>query len=131
MRLQNVAALFGLILLASTAVGPARADPVRDRRDETLAAIRPAGEAAGMARACGVDPTPITSALQDLLQRSQLAQPAVAGALRDYHESESRMTKAALAVPGPLPCGDIHSLLRDTVRLLGNVGESRAVDRDQ
>ncbi len=75
-------------------------------------------------RACGgVDPTAISAAVNDLLERVPLGKPALAALLVSYEANEARMTQNTLAVPGAPPCGDVRILVQDTVRDLNAVGQ--------
>ena len=110
-------------ILTATGTASARADGAGDLRDAAIAEIEAAGGAAGLVQACGVDPTPISAAVHDLLKRVPLTPPRQAALLVSYQASESRMTRNTLAVPGAPPCGDVRILVQDTVRDLNAIGQ--------
>lgn len=103
--------------------GPALADSAGDLRQAAIAEVEAAGSSAGLMRACGVDPTPITSAVNDLLKRVPLERPAEAALLVRYKANETRMTQNTLAISGAPPCGDLRILVQDTVRDLNAIGQ--------
>ena len=74
-------------------------------------------------RACGVDPTPITAAVNELLKRVALSPATQAALLVSYQANETRMTQNTLAIPGAPPCGDLRILVQDTVRDLNAIGQ--------
>jgi hypothetical protein len=123
---------FGRLLtaVALTAIlggaGLARADSAGDLRQAAISEVEAAGSSAGLVRACGVDPTPISAAVDDLLQRVPLGKPAQAALLVSYRANETRMTQNTLAIPGAPPCGDVRILVQDTVRDLNAVGQAEA-----
>ena len=110
-------------ILTATGTASARADSAGDLREAATAEIEAAGSASGLVRACGVDPTPITAAVHDLLKRVPLSPPSQAALLVSYEANEARMTQNTLAVPGAPPCGDVRILVQDTVRDLNAVGQ--------
>ena len=111
-----------LALLAALGVAaPAVADPSEDLRNAAIAQIDEAGDSAGLARACGIDPTPITAAVKELLHRVPLDSPSEVNALARYRATESHSTRDALAGPGAPPCGDLHSVVQDAVRGLNAI----------
>jgi hypothetical protein len=110
-----------LALLAGAA--PAWADSAGDLRQAAITEVEAAGSSAGLVQACGVEPTAISAAVNDLLERVPLERPAEAALLIRYQANESRMTRNTLAVPGAPPCGDIRILVQDTVRDLNAVGQ--------
>ena len=85
--------------------------------------VEAAGSSAGLVQACGVDPTPISAAVNDLLKRVPLSPSAEAAVLVSYQANETRMTRNTLAIPGAPPCGDIRILVQDTVRHLNAIGQ--------
>jgi hypothetical protein len=113
------------LLAVLTGAGLARADSAGDLRQAAIAEVGAAGSASGLVRACGVDPTPITAAVNDLLKRVPLGRPTEAALLVRYKANETRMTQNTLAIPGAPPCGD-RSLLQETVRGLNSVGRPEA-----
>jgi hypothetical protein len=113
-------------ILAGAGAGVARADSASDLRQAAIAEVQSAGSSAGLVRACGVDPTPITAAVNDLLKRVPLSPPAQAALLVRYEANETRMTQNTLAIPGAPPCGDLRILVQDTVRDLNAVGQPEA-----
>jgi hypothetical protein len=116
-----------LVALAAILAGAglARADS-GDLREAAIAEVESAGSSAGLMRACGVDPTPITAAVNDLLKRVPLSRPAEAAVLVRYRANETLMTQNTLAIPGAPPCGDLRTLVQDTVRGLNAVGQPEA-----
>jgi hypothetical protein len=114
------------LLAALAGTGPAWADSAGDLRQAAIAEVEAAGSASGLVRACGVDPTPITAAVNDLLKRVALSSPARAALLVRYQADETRMTQNTLAIPGAPPCGDLRILVEDTVRDLNAVGQPEA-----
>ena len=110
-------------ILTATGTVSARADSASDLRQAAIAEVEAAGGSAGLMRACGVDPTPITAAVNDLLKRVPLTPPSQAALLVSYHANETRMTQNTLAIPGAPPCGDLRILVQDTVRDLNAVGQ--------
>jgi len=116
-----------LALLAALGVAaPAVADPSEDLRNAAIAQIDEAGDSAGLARACGIDPTPITAAVKELLHRVPLDSPSEVNALARYRATESHSTRDALAAPGASPCGDLHSIVQDAVRGLNAISGPEA-----
>jgi 2-oxoisovalerate dehydrogenase E1 component len=67
-------------ILTATGTVSARADSASDLRQAAIAEVEAAGSSAGLMRACGVDPTPITAAVNDLLKRVPLSPAAEAAA---------------------------------------------------
>ena len=114
------------LLAVLTGAGQARADSAGDLRQAAIAEVVAAGSASGLVRACGVDPTPISAAVNDLLTRVPLGRPAQAALLVRYQANETRMTQNTLAIPGAPPCGDLRILVQDTVRELNAVGQPEA-----
>jgi hypothetical protein len=121
----NILPLFALAAILAGA-GPAGADSgadsASDLRQAAVAEVEAAGSSAGLMRACGVDPTPITAAVNELLKRVPLSRPASAALLVRYKANETRMTENTLAIPGAPPCGELRPLVQDTVRHLNAVG---------
>ena len=93
-----------------------------NRNQDVIAELRAAGAAAGLARACGVDPRPITTAAERAFTRLQLDPAARSAALARYRASEAHMTSRTLAVPGAPPCGDLPDVVRGAVRHLDALG---------
>jgi hypothetical protein len=114
------------LLAGLTGTGQARADSAGDLRQAAIAEVEAAGSASGLVRACGVDPTPISAAVNDLLKRVPLGRPAQAALLVRYQTNETRMAQNTLAIPGAPPCGDLRILVQDTVRDLNAVGQPEA-----
>ncbi len=110
-------------ILAGAGAGVARADSASDLRQAAVAEAEAAGSSAGLVQACGVDPTPISAAVNDLLKRVPLSPSAEAAVLVSYQANETRMTRNTLAIPGAPPCGDIRILVQDTVRGLNAIGQ--------
>src|SRR3981189_313119 len=73
-------------------IGTARAGQSGGLRQTVVAAVSNAGSAAGLARACGVDPRPIAAAAEQLFHRLRLDQAAQATALAGYPAHEARLT---------------------------------------
>ncbi len=120
-----------LILLAAVAgVVPARADPAEELRAAAVREIGSAGSAAGLSRACGVDPAPITAAIHELLHRIPLDGGAESAALGTYRANETRMTANLTAIPGARPCEDLDSVMQQTVRGLNAIGAPQSAARD-
>jgi hypothetical protein len=120
---RRILPLFALAaILAGAGAGLARADSASDLRQAAIAEVESAGSSAGLMRACGVEPTPITAAVNDLLKRVPLSRPAEAALLVRYKANETRMTENTLAISGAPPCGDLRILVQDTVRRLNAVG---------
>ena len=117
-------------ILTATGTVSARADSAGDLRQAAIAEVEAAGSSAGLMRACGVDPTPITAAVNDLLKRVPLDQPAQAALLARYVANETRMTQNTLAIPGAPPCGDLRILVQDAVRDLNAVGQPESLEAD-
>ena len=117
-------------ILTATGTVSARADSAGDLRQAAIAEVEAAGGSAGLMRACGVDPTPITAAVNDLLKRVPLTPPSQAALLVSYHANETRMTQNTLAIPGAPPCGDLRILVQDTVRDLNAVGQPESAAAD-
>jgi hypothetical protein len=114
------------LLAVLTGAGLARADSAGDLRQAAIVEVEAAGSASGLVGACGVDPTPISAAVKDLLKRVPLGRPAQTALLVRYHANETRMTQNTLAIPGAPPCGDLRILVQDTVRDLNAVGQPEA-----
>lgn len=119
--LKNILPALAFLAALGAAV-PALAGPDEDLRDTALAQIGEAGGLAGLARACGIDPTPITAAVKELLKRVPLDSPSEVNALARYRANESHTTRDALAAPGAPPCGDLHSVVQNAVRDLNAIG---------
>ena len=119
------------LLAALAAAVPAIAGDDRDLRDQAIAQIDEAGSSAGLARACGVDPTPITAAVKQLLKRVSLDGPSRADALARYRANEAHMTRDALATPGAPPCAELSTLLRDAVRDLNAIAAPEVTARSE
>jgi hypothetical protein len=117
-------------ILTATGTVSARADSADDLRQAAIAEIEAAGSSAGLVRACGVDPTPITAAVKDLLKRVPLSPPTQAALLVSYEANETRMTQNTLAIPGAPPCGDLRILVQDTVRDLNAVGQPESPEAE-
>jgi hypothetical protein len=117
-------------ILTATGTVSARADGADDLRQAAIAEIEAAGSSAGLVRACGVDPTPITAAVKDLLKRVPLSPPTQAALLVSYEANETRMTQNTLAIPGAPPCGDLRILVQDTVRDLNAVGQPESPEAE-
>jgi hypothetical protein len=111
------------LLAVLAGAGQARADSAGDLRQAAIVEVEAAGSASGLVRACGVDPTPITAAVNDLLKRVPLGRPTEAALLVRYKANETRMTQNTLAIPGAPHCGDLRSLVQGTVRGLNSVGQ--------
>ena len=109
-------------------VGAARAGQYNDLRQTVVVAVSNAGSAAGLARACGIDPRPIAAAAEQLFRRLQLDQAAQATALAGYRANEASMTASALANPEAPLCTN-KSLLRETVQALDSVGVRQSAAR--
>jgi hypothetical protein len=117
-------------ILTATGTVSARADSADDLRQAAITEIEAAGSSAGLVRACGVDPTPITAAVKDLLKRVPLSPPTQAALLVSYEANETRMTQNTLAIPGAPPCGDLRILVQDTVRDLNAVGQPESPEAE-
>jgi hypothetical protein len=117
-------------ILTATGTVSARADSASDLRQAAIAEVEAAGGSAGLMRACGVEPTPISSAVNDLLKRVPLTPPSQAALLVSYHANETGMTQNTLAIPGAPPCGDLRILVQDTVRDLNAVGQPESTEAD-
>jgi hypothetical protein len=126
MMLPAVTLLTVATLLSDTSA--ARASQYDALRQAAVAAVNGAGSAAGLARACGVDPRPIAAAAQQLFHRLQLDQAAQATALAGYRANEARMTASMLAKPDASLCTN-KSLLRETVQGLDSVGMRQSAAR--
>ena len=114
------------LLAVLAGAGQARADSAGDLRQAAIVEVEAAGSASGLVRVCGVDPTPISAAVDDLLKRVPLGSPAQAALLVRYKANEARMTQSTIAIPGAPPCGDLRTLAQDTVRHLNAVGQPGA-----
>jgi hypothetical protein len=119
------------VLAALAGAAPAIAGDDSDLRDQALAQIDEAGSSAGLARACGVDPTPITAAVKQLLKRVPLDSPSETNALARYRANEAHMTRDALAASGAPPCGDLRSVVRDAVRDLNVIAAPEMTARSE
>ena len=119
------------MLAALVAAVPAIAGDDSDLRDQAIAQIDEAGGSAGLARACGVDPTPITAAVKQLLTRVSLDSPSETNALARYRANEAHMTRDALAAPGAPPCAELSTLLRDAVRDLNAIATLEVTARSE
>ena len=129
-RLKTI--LPALAMLAALAVAaPAIAGGDSDLRDQAIAQIDEAGSSAGLARVCGVDPTPITAAVKQLLKRVSLDGPSRTDALARYRANEAHMTKDALGTPGAPPCAELSTLLRDAVRDLNAIAVPEVTARSE
>src|SRR5690242_7501783 len=64
--------LLAVVLLATGAATSALAGPSDELRRTAIAQVAVAGSVAGLARACGVEPTPITAAIRQMFNRLQL-----------------------------------------------------------
>jgi len=115
-------------ILTATGTAGARADSASDLRDAAIAEVEAAGGAAGLVQACGVEPTAITAAVHDLLKRIPLTPPRQTALLVSYQANETRMTRNTLAVPGAPPCGDVRTLVQDTVRDLNAIGQPQPAE---
>ena len=91
------------LLAALAAAVPAIAGDDSDLRDQAIAQIDAAGGSAGLARACGVDPTPITAAVKQLLKRIPLDSPSETNALARYRANEAHMTRMLSPPPALRP----------------------------
>jgi hypothetical protein len=119
------------LLAALAAAVPAIAGDDSDLRDQAIAQIDAAGGSAGLARACGVDPTPITAAVKHLLKRIPLDSPSETNALARYRANEAHMTQDALATPGAPPCAELSTVLRDAVRELNAIAAPEVTARSE
>lgn len=126
--LPAVALLTATSLLSD--IGAARAGQYDGLREAAVVAVSDAGSAAGLARACGVDPRPITAAAEQLFRRAHLDQAAQATALAGYRANEARMTVSVLAKPEASLCTNAR-LLRETVRALDSIGMRQSVARPE
>ena len=119
------------MLAALGAAVPAIAGDDSELRDQALAQIDEAGSSAGLARACGVDPTPITAAVKQLLKRVSLDSPSETNALARYRANEAHMTREALTTPSAPPCIELSSVLRDAVRDLNAIATPEVTARSE
>ena len=119
------------VLTALAAAAPAIAGDDSDLRDQAIAQIDEAGSSAGLAQACGVDPTPITAAVKQLLKRVALDSPSKTNALARYRANEAHMTRDALATSGTPPCAELSTLLRDSVRDLNAIAVPEVTARSE
>src|SRR5258708_30690559 len=111
-------------------IGTARAGQSDGLRQTAVAAVSSAGSAAGLARACGVDPRPIAAAAEQLFHRLRLDQAAQATALAGYRANEARMTASVLARPDASLCTN-EKLVRETVQALDSVGPRQSAARSE
>jgi hypothetical protein len=128
MILPAVALLTVATLLSG--IGAARAGQYDGLRQTAVAAVSGAGSAAGLARACGIDPRPIAAAAEQLFRRLQLDRAAQATARAGYRANEARMTASVLANPEASLCKN-ERLVRDTVRALDSVGIRQSAARPE
>jgi hypothetical protein len=117
---RSLSILTFLAVLAG-ALPASAADPDARHQDATEQ-IALAGSAAGLARACGVDPRPITAAVNDVFGRLGYTGAERAEALSRYRANEARMTASLPAAPDSSACSDPRGLLRDPIRGLGAIG---------
>jgi hypothetical protein len=123
--------LLAVVLLATGAATSALAGPSDELRRTAIAQVAVAGSVAGLARACGVEPTPITAAIRQMFNRLQLDGTTEAAALARYHASESRMTRETQGIPGAPPCTDLYATMQQTVIDLGSVGTQKSAARPE
>ena len=129
--MRTKTALLAAILLAAGATATAFAGTREELRRTAIANVAVAGSVAGLARACGVEPTPITAAIRQMFNRLQLDDAAKATALARYHASESRMTRETQGIPGAPPCTDLYATMQQTVIDLGSVGAQKSAARPE
>jgi hypothetical protein len=111
-----------LLVVVSVSMPAMAGEPIElDQR--VMVQIGLAGDSAGLARACGVEPAPIGAAIRQLLGQIGLDRRTEAAALRQYRENEAQMTRVALAIPGGLPCKSLPTLVRDAVNHLNAVAD--------
>jgi hypothetical protein len=116
---RPVAALVAATTLLSS-VGAAYGAQHDDLDPAAIVAVGEAGSAAGLARACSVDPQPIAAAVAQLFRRLELDPAAKAKALARYRANEAQMTanvRDQLKAPF---CADRY-LLRRTVHDLNTM----------
>ena len=129
--MRTKAALLAVVLLAAGAATTAFAGPPDELRRTAIARVAVAGSVAGLARACGVEPTPITAAIREMFDRLQLDGMAEATALARYNASESRMTRETQGIPGAPPCTDLYATMQETVIDLDSVWAQKSAARPE
>jgi hypothetical protein len=113
------------LLVVMSVSMPAMAGGPMELDQRVMIQIGSAGDSAGLARACGVEPAAIGAAIRQLLGQIRLDGRAEAAALKQYRENEAHMTRLALAIPGGPPCNRLRTLVRDTVHHLNAVAPAR------
>jgi transposase-like protein len=113
-----------IVLLGSATA--ALAGPSDELRRTAIEQVAQAGSVAGLARACGVEPTPITAAIHQLFNRVQLDRVEQVTALARYRAGESRMTREAQRLPDAPPCADLYSTMQETVIRLDSLGTRKS-----
>jgi hypothetical protein len=119
-------ALPAVVFLVLGAAATALADSPDALRRVAIERVAEAGSVAGLARACGVEPTPITAAVRQLFKRVQLDAVAQATALARYRSGEARMTRETERVPGAPPCTDLYTAMQETVIGLDSLGTQKS-----
>jgi hypothetical protein len=109
------------LLSALLVAGPVFAAD-NDLRQSAIVEIGTAGDAAGLVRACGLDPTPIHSAVKLLVNRVRLDPQDSAKALARFRINEARMTEDTLSLPSAPLCDHPYALIQDAVHRLNAVG---------